>query len=99
MPVPARGDVARRGAGVNGGSADDPDVRRLRWRSRRGLRELDMILRRYLDERYAAAAPAQRVAFARLLEQPDADILAWLLGRARPPADLADVVAAIAADA
>ncbi|MDN5865035.1 MAG: succinate dehydrogenase assembly factor 2 [Gammaproteobacteria bacterium] len=67
----------------------------VRWRSRRGQRELDLLLERYLDTRYVLASAGEREAYALLLEQPDPDILNWVLGRAIPPAELNDVINAI----
>lgn len=73
----------------------EPTVGQLRWRTRRGLRELDLMLQRYLSEHYPSASAADQAAFVELLEQSDADILDWLLGRSAPPPDLANVVAAL----
>lgn len=56
------------------------------------MRELDLILQRYLEERYPMAPPGERAAFAELLEQTDADILDWLLGRGEAPPHMSDVV-------
>ncbi len=53
---------------------------KLRWRCRRGAKELDALLTGYLDRRYACAPPTQRAAFERLLELPDPDLLQLLLG-------------------
>lgn len=75
-----------------------PPVGQLRWRTRRGLRELDLILQRYLEQRYASAPEAERRAFAALLEETDADLLDWLLGRSQPPARFADVLGALGTD-
>lgn len=72
-----------------------PPVGQLRWRTRRGMRELDLMLQRYLDNRYPSAPEAEQAAFAEFLEQTDADILDWLLGRSQPPSHLADVVKAL----
>lgn len=72
-----------------------PTVGQLRWRTRRGLRELDLMLQRYLNEHYPSASAADRKAFAELLEQSDADILDWLLGRSAPPPDMANVIATL----
>lgn len=69
-----------------------PPNGQLRWRTRRGLRELDVILQHYLEQRYPEASEVERQAFVQLLEQPDADLLDWLLGRAAPPEQFADVV-------
>ncbi|MEI6354046.1 MAG: succinate dehydrogenase assembly factor 2 [Methylococcus sp.] len=43
----------------------------LRWGCRRGLRELDTLLLRYLDERYGEADEGEKKAFEALLEWPD----------------------------
>lgn len=69
---------------------------RLRWLCRRGMKELDELLARFLEQGYEAAPPAARAAFERLLEAPDPELYALLTGR-RDPADpeLADVVARI----
>jgi len=76
-----------------------PDRGRIRWRCRRGMRELDVLLEGYLAQRFEhAPAPEQR-AFVQLLECEDPDIWAWLLGHAQPPPELADVVAYLRRDA
>jgi len=72
-----------------------PSIGRLRWRTRRGLRELDLMLQRYLSDHYPTASAADQKAFAELLEQNDADILDWLLGRADPQPEMANVIAVL----
>lgn len=57
---------------------------RLRWRCRRGMKELDVLLVRWLERRYVAVDDPTRAVFERLLELPDPDLNAWFLGRARP---------------
>ncbi len=44
---------------------------RLLWCCRRGMKELDLPLRRYLDEVYDHADPDEQAAFARLLDESD----------------------------
>ncbi len=61
----------------------DPEMARLRWRCRRGMRELDMLLLGYVDDTYPQAGPAEQAAFRRLLTTPDPEILALLTGRER----------------
>lgn len=61
--------------------SDPVELRRLRWRCRRGMRELDTLLMRYLDERYEQAGAADQAAFRALLALPDPDILGLLTGR------------------
>jgi antitoxin CptB len=58
---------------------------RLRWRCRRGMKELDVLLARWIEQGWAGAGEERKRAFAWLLEQPDPDIADWLLGGARPP--------------
>lgn len=58
---------------------------RLAWRCRRGMKELDVLLGRFLRERYAAASSADREAFAEFLELPDPQIAGYLLGGLEPP--------------
>jgi len=61
-------------------------VSRLRWRCRRGMRELDQLLGWYLQQRYAHADDATKAAFSTLIEQPDPELWDWLSGRATPEA-------------
>jgi antitoxin CptB len=60
---------------------------KLRWRCRRGMRELDQLLLRYLDREWAAAPEPERAVFLRLLECEDDKLWRWFMGRERPEAD------------
>jgi antitoxin CptB len=64
------------------------ELGRLRWRCRRGMRELDELLRRYVDERYASASSEHQEAFRALLDAPDPLIHAYCLGLEAPPTPL-----------
>jgi antitoxin CptB len=64
------------------------ELGRLRWRCRRGMKELDVLLTRYVEEHYAGASPAAQRAFLELLEAPDPVIYAYCLGQARPPTSI-----------
>jgi antitoxin CptB len=60
------------------------------------MRELDVLLVRYLEEEYARASPEERDAFARILDLQDPEILGYLVGRDIPSeASLSHVVARI----
>ena len=72
---------------MSAGGADEAAVRRLRWRCRRGAKELDLLLLRYLEQDYPAAPPADRAAFARILELQDPELFGYLLGGERPADD------------
>jgi len=61
-----------------------PNASRLRWRCRRGMRELDQLLGWYLDSRYAGSDDAAKEAFSTLLEQQDPELWDWLMGRTEP---------------
>ena len=67
---------------LQGEMPSDPEISRLRWRCRRGMRELDMLLLGYVENHYLHAQPVEQQAFRRLLTTPDPDILALLTGRA-----------------
>jgi antitoxin CptB len=62
----------------------DATVAQLRWRCRRGMKELDLLLGGWLERRWDAADATQRQSFQWLLEQPDPEIAAWLIGGLRP---------------
>ena len=63
---------------------DTAHLKRLRWRTRRGTRELDALFGGWLDERYPSADEAQRQAFDELLDAQDPDLWEWFMGHARP---------------
>jgi len=62
----------------------EASLARLRWRCRRGMKELDLLLGNWLERRWDAADAGQRQSFQWLLEQQDPEIAAWLIGGARP---------------
>jgi antitoxin CptB len=57
---------------------------RLRWRCRRGMRELDVMLTRYLDRVWATASSTEHDAFVQLVELQDPDLFGYLVGRNTP---------------
>ena len=57
------------------------------------MQELDLLLLRYLDQRYVAAPEAERGVFLRLLDTEDDKLWHWFLGHEIPPdADLDTLV-------
>ena len=80
-------------------SEDDAlELRRLRWRSRRGMRELDRLFERWLDQRWAVSSESERAVFRRLLDCEDDRLWKWFLGHDRPDdADLDTLVQSIRA--
>ena len=69
---------------------------RLVWQCRRGMRELDLLLERFLETTYPRLSAGQRESFTRLLDYPDQLLFDYLLGRL-PPSDpaIADLVGLI----
>lgn len=59
-------------------------IARLRWQCRRGMRELDLLLLRYLESEYPTASPDAQRGFERLLELSDPELLSYLLHGERP---------------
>ena len=57
---------------------------RLRWRCRRGMKELDQLLTAYLDGDFRQASATERSQFEALLELPDPELHAYVMGRERP---------------
>jgi antitoxin CptB len=59
-------------------------LERMRWRCRRGMLELDIVLGRFLERHYAALDAAQRAAFDVLLDMPDTALWDMITGKALP---------------
>jgi antitoxin CptB len=57
---------------------------RLRWRCRRGMRELDLMLSAWLETAFDGSSPQQQCEFEQLLELPDPELQQYLLWGARP---------------
>jgi antitoxin CptB len=75
-----------------------PPFTQLRWRCRRGMRELDVVLERYLEQRYASAPETEQQAFESLLDLPDPQLFAYLMRRETPvDSGWVDVIAKLAA--
>ena len=57
------------------------DMSRLRWRCRRGTKELDIVMNRYLQERYQTASAEEQASFNALLDIEDPIIFDWLMDK------------------
>jgi antitoxin CptB len=57
---------------------------RLRWRCRRGMRELDQLLGWWLEARYDRVDNDAKAAFSTLLDEQDPQLWQWLSGRSVP---------------
>ena len=61
------------------------DDDRIRWRCRRGMLELDLLLSRFLEQRLANLDRRQRDTLLALLELPDNDLWDLVTGKAQAP--------------
>ena len=59
---------------------DEAELRKLRWRCRRGMRELDQLLERWLDREWRQSPTARREVFLRVLDSEDDRLWRWFLG-------------------
>ena len=60
------------------------NAKQLVWRCRRGVRELDVLLGRFLDTEYPQLSASQKMAFERMLEVQDPIIMDWLFSKSQP---------------
>ena len=58
------------------------NLERMRWRSRRGLLELDIVLGRFIDGEYVRLDEAGQRAFEELLDMPDNTLWDMIAGSA-----------------
>lgn len=70
------------------GLAPEEWARRLRWRSRRGLLENDLLLEHFFQQWRGQITLADHDGLARLLDLSDNDLLDLLVGREEPQGDL-----------
>jgi antitoxin CptB len=70
--------------------AANPELKRLAWRAHhRGIREADLLVGAFFDRHSAGWTEAEIAWFEELLEEQDVDILAWAMGTAEAPRQLA----------
>ena len=68
--------------------SDPANRARLRWRSRRGLLENDIILTRFLDAHEESLTDEEVDALSRLLDLADNPLMDLILERAEPEGDV-----------
>ena len=64
---------------------DTASYKHLRWRCRRGLKELDVMLERFLAGKFLELSEQDKSHFDKLLSESDMDLLEWVLGKSEPP--------------
>ena len=63
--------------------------------SRRGLQELDIIFKPFVEERFETLSDKDKLSFLDLLQKDDVDLIDWLLNGMPVPEDLNNIVAQI----
>ena len=63
--------------------------------SRRGLQELDLIFKPFVEERFEALSDKDKLSFLDLLQKDDVDLIDWLLNEMPVPEDFSNIVTQI----
>lgn len=66
--------------------------RKVIYRARRGLKELDYYFDPYVREHFLQANAQEKADFALLIDQEDPDLLDWFMGVTTPPAELVVII-------
>jgi len=57
------------------------NLERVKWRARRGLLELDIVLARFIDSSYSKLDDEEKIEFEALLDMPDNPLWDMIAGR------------------
>ena len=57
------------------------NINKLAWRCRRGTKELDVLMQKFLNEFYQSTTPELQQAFERMLDMQDPELYDLLVGR------------------
>ena len=57
----------------------------LLWRCRRGVRELDILMTRFVEQFYDQMSEQEQAQFEKLLDVQDPTIMDWIFERETPP--------------
>lgn len=76
--------------------SDNAEFNRLRWHSRRGMLELDVLLIPFLEQAYRDLPAEDQARYHKLITCEDADMFEWFMQRSSPEdPDLQRIVAII----
>ncbi|WP_296282969.1 succinate dehydrogenase assembly factor 2 [uncultured Acinetobacter sp.] len=69
------------------------EERKVIYRARRGLKEIDVYFDPYVKQYYLQADPSERALFKELVDQEDPDLLDWFMEVSEPPrSELRDLI-------
>ncbi|HIF51812.1 MAG TPA: succinate dehydrogenase assembly factor 2 family protein [Thiotrichaceae bacterium] len=60
---------------------------KLLWHCRRGIREMDILFREFIDGHYDQLNDHEKQGLSKLLDEADLDILDWIMGKSKPEDD------------
>ncbi|MCD8525258.1 MAG: succinate dehydrogenase assembly factor 2 [Gammaproteobacteria bacterium] len=60
-------------------------LKRLQWQCRRGMLEIDLLLKRYLSAHYRYVSVDEQAIFESFLSENDQNLFLWLTGRSLAP--------------
>ncbi len=60
------------------------ELKRLQWECRRGMLELDVLFKPFLDEAYPQLDADDQARFRKLLTCEDPDLFSWFMGYSLP---------------
>lgn len=63
------------------------EYNRLKWASRRGMLELDLVLMPFLENVYLTLPPEDQALYVELLSSEDQDMFGWLLKHKEAPTE------------
>jgi len=66
--------------------------KQLQWQCRRGMLEIDIILKRYLSNSYIESTPEERQLFELLLAENDQQLFLWFTRREESSPKYADLI-------
>ena len=64
---------------------DELEAKRVRWHSRRGMLELDVLLVPFAEQVYPGLTAADQTLYRQLLECEDPDLFTWFMEHQTPP--------------
>ena len=62
------------------------------FRSRRGLQELDIILKPFIENHFSDLKKADQLSYMELVDNEDVELMDWLVNHTKPPNSLLKIV-------
>lgn len=72
-----------------------PSLDKIRWATRRGMLELDLLFAPYVENCYLNASAEDKQIFIELLLSEDQDLFGWFLKSVTPPTQFQEIITKI----